>query len=257
MAAMTRDCTDDRSVLPLPHSRRPDPPARAALDAAMRFLELVESWGRPVELAQALTQVGLALVGLRAFDAAESYFGQALRFAAMLGVADARVDLLCHLAEVACAQADAAAASDDADPMIGRRLRERARDRAYEAAGLAAQVTDAQWEVRVLLRVSDVLESCGDHDDAAAIQDRAVALLGLGARPSAFGRSELLALTAPGQLMWIRRESRGRRQCRSPRTECRHCAQPRQRAHGARASQRRTRGAPPGDITSRWRSSRP
>lgn len=186
---------------PLPRGSVPDPATREALDAAMRFLELVEGWGRPVELAQALTQVGQALADLKALDAAESYFAQALRWAGMLGVVDARVDLLCKLAEVACAQAVAADGGGRSDPMVGRRLRERARDRAFEAASLAGQVTDAQWEVRVLLRVSDVLESCGDHDDAVTMQNRAMALLGLGTGGKPAERSDTPTLTAPGQLM--------------------------------------------------------
>ena len=190
----------DRSLTPLTASPPPDPLARAALDAAMWLLELAERRGGAVELAQALTQVGHALVCLRAMDAAERYFAQALRHAAMLGAADARVDLLCTLAELACTQAHAAAAADG-DPMAARRARDRARDRAFQAAALAGQVTDAQWEMRVLLRIGDVLEACGDHDDAVAMQARAIELMGLGAGAPPFERGDSQMLTAPAQLM--------------------------------------------------------
>jgi hypothetical protein len=54
---------------------------------------------------------------------------------------------------------------------------ERARDHAFEAAALARQASDAHWEVKVLLRVSDVLDRCGDHDDAISLQTRALTLM--------------------------------------------------------------------------------
>ncbi len=166
----------------------------------MRFLELVEGWGRPVEMVQALSQVGHALIGLQALDAAEAYFAKALGHAATLGVVDARVDLLCTLAELACARAERAG-GDDAGASTGRQLRDRARDRAFEAASLASQVTDARWEVHVLLRIGDVLESCGDHDDAATMQHRATALLGVDAGGLPLEPRDWRALTAPGRLM--------------------------------------------------------
>lgn len=190
----------DRPSLSSPDPRRAESAARAALDAALRFLELVESWGRPVEMVQALSQVGHALIGLKALEAAEAYFAKALGHAALLGVADARVDLLCTLAELACARAQAAG-SDEAAAKRSRGLRDRARDRAFEAASLASQVTDARWEVHVLLRIGDVLASCGDHDDAAAMQHRATALLGVDASGRPIEPRDWRALTAPGALM--------------------------------------------------------
>ena len=42
---------------------------------------------------------------------------------------------------------------------------------------LAGHVADAQWEVTVLLRISDVLDRCGDHDDAVQLQARAMGLM--------------------------------------------------------------------------------
>jgi hypothetical protein len=189
----------DRPEPPLAGSRRADAAARTALDASMRFLELVEGWGRPVEMVQALSQVGQALIGLQALDAAEAYFVKALGHAVRLGVVDARVDLLCTLAELACARAERA--GDDAASTTGRQLRDRARDHAFEAAGLASQVTDARWEVHVLLRIGDVLDSCGDHDDAATMQHRATALLGVDAGGKPLEPRDWRALTAPGGLM--------------------------------------------------------
>ena len=40
-----------------------------------------------------------------------------------------------------------------------------------------ARVADPQWEIKVLLRVSDVLDRCGDHDDAVELQSRAMRLM--------------------------------------------------------------------------------
>ncbi len=186
----------DPAGSPRPAPRRCDAAARTAFDTAMRFLELVEGWGRPVEMVQALSQVGHALVGLKALDAAETYFAKALVHASTLGVVDARVDLLCTLAELACARAEAAGRTEAAAG-----LRDRARDRAFEAASLASQVSDARWEVHLLLRIGDLLEACGDHDDAAAMQHRATALLGVDARGMPLEPRDWRALTAPGALM--------------------------------------------------------
>ena len=58
----------------------------------------------------------------------------------------------------------------------GRPLRERARDHVFEAQRLAHQVSDARWEVTVLLRLSDVLDRFGDRDDATQLQVRALQL---------------------------------------------------------------------------------
>ena len=48
---------------------------------------------------------------------------------------------------------------------------------AFEAICLAGQATDPCWEIKVLLRVSEVLDRCGDHDDAISLQTRALALM--------------------------------------------------------------------------------
>ena len=54
---------------------------------------------------------------------------------------------------------------------------ERTRERASEVAGLASGVSDPEWEVKVLLRISDVLDRCGDHGDAVELQSRAMRLM--------------------------------------------------------------------------------
>ncbi len=158
--------------------QRPDGLARQALQLAMHLLDRAELRQRPDEMSLALTQVARCMKALAALGAAEAYLRQALRWAAMLPAADARVDLLCELAEVVCSRAEAASSDAALDAGERRALRERARDQAFEAATQAAQATDPHWEVTVLLRVSDVLDRCGDHDDAARMQCRALALMG-------------------------------------------------------------------------------
>ena len=58
-----------------------------------------------------------------------------------------------------------------------RNARDLARDMAFEAARVATHASDAHWEIKVLLRASDVLDRCGDHDDAITLQTRAMELM--------------------------------------------------------------------------------
>lgn len=187
-----------------------DGPARDALRLAMRQLSEAEARhdsGMPAALCHALTEVARALAGLHAYSPAESYLAQALRWAGVMGGPDLRADLQCALAEVATNAADLAQLRGERGP-DGRRARDRARDHAFEAVRLAGQATDPHWEVKLLLRASDVLDRCGDHDDAVLLQQRALELMGLhqpdlpaddGGRPTV--GADALQLTAPAALM--------------------------------------------------------
>lgn len=158
-----------------------DGPARDALRDAMQQLNLAEQAGGAEQasaMCHALTETARALAGLHAYGPAESYLAQAQRWALMLGGHDLRADLACAMAEVATNAADLARAQGHRER--SRAARERARDHAFEAARLAALTSDPNWEVRVLLRASDVLDRCGDHDDALQLQQRALVLMGLG-----------------------------------------------------------------------------
>ena len=187
-----------------------DGPARDALRLAMRQLSEAEARndaGRPAALCHALTEAARAFAGLQAYSPAESYLAQALRWAGVMGGPDLQADLQCALAEVATNAADLA--QQRGQPGSGgQRVRDRARDHAFEAARLAGRTTDPHWEVKLLLRASDVLDRCGDHDDAVLMQRRALRLMGLhdpelpandGDRP-ALG-TDALHLTAPAALM--------------------------------------------------------
>ena len=149
-------------------------PARSALREAAAALDLAEQHKQPLEMSLALAQMARCYRGLQALGPAEWYLDQALAWARTLGAIDQAVEILCLAAETSCALAEAHADSDA--PRCHAAL-ERTRDRAFEITGLAGQVADPQWEIKVLLRISDVLDRCGDHDDALQLQSRAMRLM--------------------------------------------------------------------------------
>lgn len=147
---------------------------RDGLREAIAMLDAADCHQKPIEMSLALAQVGRCYRKLGALAEARWYLQQSLRWARSLGGVDLTVDILCDLAEVA---AWLAASADEDDPRAVHAARERARDHAYEASHLAGRAADPEWEVTVLLRVSDVLDDCGDHDDAIAMQCRALQLI--------------------------------------------------------------------------------
>ena len=151
-----------------------DEPAREALCQATAALDAAEQRGQAVEISQALARVATCYRSLRALASAEACFEMALRWVRPAGGTDPIVDLLCELAETAVHRALEQEAGRRGD---GRAARERARDHAFEAATRAGGVADPGWEAAVLLRISDVLDRCGDHDDAALLQTRALRLM--------------------------------------------------------------------------------
>ncbi|MCU0922566.1 MAG: hypothetical protein MUF08_14040 [Burkholderiaceae bacterium] len=149
-------------------------PARSALRAAAAALDLAERYQQPLEMSLALAQMARCYRALQALGPAESYLERALAWARTLGAADQAVEILCLLAETSCALAELHGQDDS---RRSHAALERTRDWAFEATGLAAHVADPQWEIKVLLRVSDVLDRCGDHDDAVELQSRAMRLM--------------------------------------------------------------------------------
>lgn len=178
----------------------PSAMTRQALQLAVRVLDLAGVYAKPHDMSQAHAQVARCLKAMDDHASAETYFGKALGWTAMIPGVDARVDLLCELAEVTVSLAELMPESDTA---ARHAALERSREHALEAARLANQTTDAQWEVKVLLRLSDVFTRSGDPDDAAQVQDRALTLLGL--QPADLSDGELpaegLRAQAPNQLM--------------------------------------------------------
>ncbi len=160
----------------------PEGAGRLALTQALQQLRLAEAHidtgpARTAGLCQALKAVAAALCTLKAYSAAQGYLAQAQRWATVLGATDLRADLQCTLAEVATSAAEQALAMG-AGPVPLRPALARCRELAFEAARLALLTTDPHWELRLLLRASDVLDRCGEHHDAAQLQRQALVLIG-------------------------------------------------------------------------------
>lgn len=175
-------------AMPQPTTHDPalvDEGAREALRLALALLDRAEARAIPFEMTQALAAVARSYRALHARRSAEAAFALALRWAQASGSADQTVDLHCEIAETAAREMLELKAGLEADaepdPHAGRAARrvarERARDHAFEAARLAPTVADGAWEARVLLRASEVLEQCGDRDDAMLLQSRALRLM--------------------------------------------------------------------------------
>jgi tetratricopeptide (TPR) repeat protein len=169
------------------------PSARDALRRAASALDAAEAAGHPYLMSQALAQVARCYRDVGALAGAETGFELALRWARVAGSADPCTELLCELGETAAALGESLHGDD---PAAARAALERARDHAFEASRLAGRVADPHWEPTVLLRLSDLLHRCGDHDDACLLQTRALRLLGGGERPGA----EPMPLPGPGRL---------------------------------------------------------
>jgi hypothetical protein len=173
MAACLR-CEIVTRKLTMPPSPLHDHAARETLRAAAAALDAAELLGQPQAISAALAQLARSLVAMRALAHAETYLESALRWSRAAGFVDQTVDLLCELCELTERLAQT---QDGRAPGEGHNARERARDHAFEASTLAGRVADPDWEIGVLLRVSDVLDRCGDRDDALQLQTRALRLM--------------------------------------------------------------------------------
>ena len=150
---------------------------RRALRQAVAALDAAERRCQPVEMAQALATLARCYAALGELPAADTCLQAALRWSSAAGATDQSVDLLCQLCEGAARQADVALAAEPDRQAPIRAARERARSHALDAAALAGRVADPGWEVKVLLRISDVLDRCGERDDAVMLQTRALRLM--------------------------------------------------------------------------------
>jgi tetratricopeptide (TPR) repeat protein len=146
-------------------------PAQSALRAAACAVEAVTPRGQPLQMSAALMQLARCYADVKALTSAVTCYQQALRWARVSNSCDHLVDLLCELS------VDLAQALDAQRPGSGYPALERARDCAFEASALASRVADAGWEVKVLLRISDIHDRCGDHDDAVLLQTRALRMM--------------------------------------------------------------------------------
>jgi len=147
--------------------------ARAALTAALAELDVAEVSAQALPMSQALAQLARCYRRMGEHEVAAQCLRRACSWAGLLGAADSRLDLLCELAET---MLEASVEHGD-DLPHARQLRDQTRDPCFEVSRLCGHCADPQWEVSVLLRVSDVLDHCGDHDDAIALQCRALELI--------------------------------------------------------------------------------
>ena len=153
-----------------------DGPERTALELAVRCLDEAERERQPAAMSEALAGIARCYRALSAYAHAMDFMRQALRWSYALGGVDQRVELLCELAELSCEAADGTAGGEEEERQ-SRSARDLARDMAFEAARVSTHASDAHWEIKVLLRASDVLDRCGDHDDAITLQTRAMELM--------------------------------------------------------------------------------
>jgi hypothetical protein len=144
-----------------------------ALRLALAKLEQAQCAGHPWALAEAHRQTAGAYRRLGALPSALTLLRQGLRWARATGAVDQGVDLQCEIVETLALEAEAC---ERVQRGSGRPAREQARDLVFHASRQAAGVADAQWEVTVLLRLSDVLDRFGDRDDATVLQVRALQL---------------------------------------------------------------------------------
>ncbi len=151
-----------------------DASAREALNRAAADVDRAQQGPSPVLHSLALAQLARCYRGLGEWSGAEHCFAHALHAAQGLAGVDLLVDLLCELAQTAAGNADQLQLADPLRPDAARAARERARAHAFDATALAVRVADPGWEATVLLRISEVLDRCGDHEDAAKLQTRAL-----------------------------------------------------------------------------------
>lgn len=149
--------------------------ARRELRAAVAALDAAEATGEPAALSQVLAHVARCHRNVGALAEADWYAKRGLAVARGLAAPDASIDALCALSELALERAERLDHQDE--PRGAHRLRDAARDHAFEATKLVQHAADPQWEVTVLLRVSDLFDRLGDHEDAVALQCRALGLI--------------------------------------------------------------------------------
>jgi tetratricopeptide (TPR) repeat protein len=147
-------------------------PPLAALRRALSDVERAEAESSTQGLWKAWLQVGCCYRALRAPTEAQNSLRQALRAARTLRSPSALVAVLCELAETTCDLADPA---NEPSRDLRRIARDKARDEVFEASTWLLSGEPSAGSAQLLLRLSDVLNRCGDHDDAAVLQARAVA----------------------------------------------------------------------------------
>lgn len=145
---------------------------QAALQAALMAVERAEAAASQQALWPAWLDVARCWRRMGATQEAHTSLRNALRVARAARNSAALVDVLCEMAENACDLADMHMGSSRERV---RHWRDMARDEVFEASTWLLRAEPSSDAIAMLLRLSDVLNRCGDHDDASVLQMRALA----------------------------------------------------------------------------------
>jgi hypothetical protein len=143
----------------------------AALRTALKAVEQAEASASSQALCHAWLRVGRCWRVLHSPDEAHNSLRHALREARTTRRAHELVQVLCEMAENTCDLADV---QPEPSSEWLRMSRDKARDEVFEASSWLLRGGASADAAHTLLRLSDVLNRCGDHDDATVLQARAL-----------------------------------------------------------------------------------
>lgn len=146
-------------------------PDIAALRTALQAVEKAEASASSHALCHAWLRVGQCWRVMHAPQEAHNSLRNALREARTTRRGHELVQVLCEMAENTCDLADA---KPEPSPEWLRMSRDKARDEVFEASTWLLRGEASADAAHTLLRLSDVLNRCGDHDDATVLQARAL-----------------------------------------------------------------------------------
>jgi hypothetical protein len=167
-----------RAHLPAPAATEPAPSGDsipASLRLALRSLESADAAGDSDGWSRALAQVAHCYQAAGDPAQAEWHLRQGLRRARTLGQNEASLEVLCEMASTALAVA--VRHENLGESHLAHVARERVRDYSFEAVRLLGTTGTHALQAAVLMHLGDLLERCGDADDAQAMHGRALRLL--------------------------------------------------------------------------------
>jgi len=168
----------DPAHLPAPAATEPalssdsTPPS---LRLALRSLESADASGDSDGWNRALAEVAHCYQAAGDPAQAEWHLRQGLRRARTLGQREMGLEVLCEMASAALAVA--IRHEHLGETHLAHVARERVRDYSFEAVRLLGSTGTNALHAAVLMRLGDLLERCGDADDAQAMHERALRLL--------------------------------------------------------------------------------
>jgi len=158
-----------------------------SLRLALRSLESADASGDGDGWNRALAEVAHCYLAVGDPARAEWHLRQGLRRARTLGQTATSLEVLCEMASAALAVAVRHEHLGEA--RLAHVARERVRDYSFEAVRLLGSTGTHALQAAVLMRLGDLLELCGDNDDAQALHARALRLLQREAPAAAAGQA--------------------------------------------------------------------